>query len=272
MKTTIRNTPPILPALCLCFGAWFGFISNTEAAVIYEFRQGVDSYTGNTSTFVNYQGVNNNYGGRTNVIVYTSGSGRDVAFMRFDLASIPDNLDVVSSTLTLTIQSTATRTSNVTWNLYPILRTGLNFGTVNGTTQAGTVSYSASAWDPTSPTGWGSSNTGTVGPVAGQDYSSTPLATYVLAPNTSARQTITINLDPATVEGWVADPSTNLGFVIVANVGGGDWAVIDSEEGSASFRPILSVTTVPEPSTVGLIFLGTTGAFLVAKRRKTTAQ
>src|SRR5262249_8182684 len=65
-------------------------------------------------------------------------------------------------------------------------------------------------------------------------------------------QTITINLDPAVVQGWVNNPSADQGILLVNQTPGAIVQVSASETATVAARPKLSITssngsTTPQP-------------------------
>lgn len=239
-------------------------------AVIYTFQQGFSGYTGATSTYTQY-GYDreiNNYGGNQFQMVHNRGaSPSNVTFQRWDLSSITAPVDVTSASLTIYFQISGAINSVMTYNLYPILRTGLNFGTADDAPQTGTVTFSASSYDPGTPIGWGLANSGTSGPVAGEDYSLTSIGSFstpLLSP-----PTLTFALDPSTVESWINTPASNLGFVIVGNGNPGDRIVFYSKNVVGLEGPVFTVdaAVVPEPSALALLGLAAASVFLILKRR-----
>lgn len=234
----------------------------------FSFRQGVDGYLGNTSTYTEYQPLEAqayNYGGLYRMLVFSpngEGAPKKVGFMRFDLSSITGPVSVDEVTLTLTVAGNPERTNpdySQTLQIFPILREGLDFGESSGEIEAGTVAFLAASYDEVNPVGWGSSNTGTYGPVAGEDYSLTSMGSYTLSSANAEESFITIHLNPSVVAGWINNPATNLGFVLVFDQSSWDQAIIYTHnEAGLIYRPELTLTVspVPEPGAVALLGLG----------------
>ncbi len=261
MKNHIRNTT--LASLALVLTAWlFGMPS--ASAVITTFQSGVGgNYNGLTDTYVDYQGdVNANWGGRTLMLAYNDGgASQKTSFLNFDLTSITAPVTVNSGTLSVYVEGNAERTGGFsqTYNLYAILRSGLNFGTSNGVPENGTVAFSASAYDPVTPTGWGSLNTGTNGPVAGEDYSNTLLGSFTLTSANVSESRVFLSLNNSTVASWINSPSSNYGFVITAVADAlHDQAIIYTAQENQFYAPrlVLDTTVIPEPGTAALLGLG----------------
>ena len=263
MKT--NNKGNMVASLALVATAWFVGAPAVSAA-IYTFKQGVDGYTGASSTFTEYQPAeaqSYNYGSRTSLLVYTPNGEdppRKTGFMMFDLTAVEEPVAVNSASLTICVAGDSIRQPgySLTYNIYAIQRSGLNFGSSNGVSQNGTVSFNAASFDSTSPIGWGLSNTGNYGPVAGQDYSTTSIGSFTLTNANIGESFVTFNLDSATVASWVNSPSTNYGFVIVADAGGDQAIIYTGNESGAIYRPQLTfdAVSIPEPGSVTLLGLG----------------
>src|SRR4029079_12453905 len=62
-------------------------------------------------------------------------------------------------------------------------------------------------------------------------------------------QTITVNLDPAVVQNWINNPSSNQGLLLANETPGAIVRFAASENGAAATRPKLNITyTVGTPS------------------------
>ncbi len=274
MKT--NNKGNMVACLTLAVTTWLVGAPAVSAAT-YTFRQGVNGYSGASSTYTEYQPAaaqSYNYGGRTLMLVYTPNGGdppRKTGFMMFDLTSVESPVAVSSASLLITVAGNPGRLPGyeITYNLYPILRPGLNFGSSNGVSENGTLTFNSSFFDSTSPIGWGSSNTGNYGPVAGQDYGLTSFGSFTLTDANVGQSFVTIGLNSTTVASWINNPSTNYGFVIVADAGGDQAVIYTGNESGAIYRPQLTfdAVSIPEPGSLGLLGLG--AFILVARRFKT---
>lgn len=272
MKT--NKNGKMVASLALAVTTWFVGVPAVSAAV-YTFRQGVDGYTGAASTYTEYQPAlsqSNNYGGSARMLVYTpvgEGVPNKTGFMLFDLTSVEGPVSVTSASLTIGVAGNSIRVPgySITYNLYPILRPGLNFGTANGAPENGAISFNAASFDSTSPIGWGSSNIGNYGPVAGQDYGNTSIGSFTLTDANAAESFVTFSLNSATVASWINSPLTNYGFVIVAEAGGDQAVIYTGNEAGAVYRPQLTfeAVAIPEPGTLALVGLG---AVMLIVRRK----
>ncbi len=271
MKKTLL---PFVAALCCAMASPLG------AAVTYELRQGVNSYSGQTSSYISSYAIQQN-NGANNLIqslnwTQRPGNGNSIiAFMRWDLSHLESVTAIANATLQLEIAGRAGRTGTYssTYYLYPILRTGLNFGTGSfSNAQEGEISYSAASYSatPGNAIGWGNSQSGTSGPVAGEDYATTPIGSFTLTSANAVNGPITLSLDNEAVASWINAPSGNNGFVII----GADqpWEPIDTViirsgyHATESFRPLLTFEVVPEPGSYTLLGAGALLAFLLRRR------
>lgn len=262
MKTEIIKTKVVGLVLSMMI-LFVGFPSASAAVTV--FQSGTDgNYNGLTDTYVDYQGdVNANWGGRNLMLVYNKTNDspeQKTAMLNFDMSSIAEPVVVSSATLSILVAGNVERTSGYsqTYNLYAITRSGLNFGTSIGVPEIGAVSFSAAAYDPTTPLGWGSLNTGTNGPVPGENYSNTLLGSFTLTDANVNTGRVSISLNASTVASWINSPSTNYGFVITAAIDPAhDQAIIYSSENDFTAAPWLEFeyTAVPEPATATMLGL-----------------
>jgi len=244
------------------------------SAATYTFKQGVNGYTGASSTYTEYQGDGAqafNYGASTRMLIYTplgQGVPQKTGFLMFDLSSIEEPVVVNSASMSITVAGDPSRPSDFNLNcyIYPILRSGLDFGSGNASVDTGALTFNSAAYNTV---GWGNSNTGNYGPVAGEDYGSTAIGSFTLTGANAATAVVNFSLDSATVASWINNPSSNYGFVIVADAtaqGGSQLVIYTGNEG-IPFRPELTIDAqaVPEPASMALLGLGAV-AFLIRKR------
>lgn len=246
-------------------------LSPTAFAETANFQSGTGgNYTGLTDTYVDYQGdVDANWGARGLMLAFNDGGGsQKTSLLNFDLTSISGPVTVDAATLSIYVEGNAERTGlfSQTFNVYSILRSGLDYGTSDGVAETGAVSFAAAAYDPTTPIGWGTANIGTNGPVAGEDYSASVLGTFTLTSANVSGARVLISLDNATVGSWINTPSSNNGLIITAVASAGDQAIIYSSAENSFFAPAFDITytAVPEPGVTW--FLGMSGLVVVATR------
>ncbi len=265
----------VIGMFCVLIGMISG--ATPASAIIATFQQGTNGYSGASDTYTEYApeiAQPYNYGGRDLMLVYSSPDtaiAKKLGFMRFDVSSLDSSETITLASLSLYIEGNPARSTgfDVTYTLYAITRTGLSFGTADGAVQDGTLSFNYSSYDTTSPVGWGTSNNVTWGPQAGQDYSTTPMGSFDLTAANADSGFVTLNLNSTVLQSWVNDPTSNLGFVIVQDMVAGPQAqavILSADYGLVSLRPLLEVTTVPEPSVLALMCFG--GAVCLMLKRK----
>jgi hypothetical protein len=152
------------------------------------------------------------------------------------------------------------------------------------------VHQSLQPWDEATAT-WNNYTTNPVampwntpGMASGTDYvASSALAAGETAPTVTANSFTTLKLDPALVQGWINMSINNYGLAIVPTAGvsnsGSSYTQmnISSSENTGTdalgnpVRPILTITTVPEPATIAL-FMGFLAMCLVIIRRHQKGQ
>jgi len=274
-NTTIKH-PKFLGILLAAITLLAGLPS--ASAIITTFQSGVSgNYSGLTDTYVDYQGdADANWGARNLMLAYNltgDAPKQKTALLNFDMTSIAGPVTVNSSTLSIYVEGNAERTGGYsqTYNIHAITRSGLNFGTANGTPENGAVSFSAAEYDPTTPVGWGTLSTGTNGPVPGEDYSNSVLGTFTLTSANLSGARVYMSLDTATVASWINTPGTNYGFVIAAVADPAhDQAIIYSSAENVVFAPWLEFdhTAIPEPGTLGMLGLGALITVVLGGRRR----
>ena len=103
------------------------------------------------------------------------------------------------------------------------------------------------------------------------DYGTTEIGSFTLTSVNADSAYVNFALDSQTVAGWINNPSSNLGFVIVAGVGGNQAVLQTGNSSNAALRPAFTVdvVAVPEPSALALSGLAAVvGVIAVARRRK----
>ncbi len=213
-------------------------------------QQGVNGYTGTTDVSISTQYAQYNEGnGLTNFtdsqmgLYQLAGTGGYSVenLIRFSNLGVPGGSTVTGASLTLRVD---------TWASNPVIR----------------GYYIASPW--TATPGPNSTQLGWLHRGTGQDWN-TPGArgqgtdviagkSFVLSgikPN--GGQNITVNLDPAVVQGWINNPSSNHGLLLVNESTGAVVRIVASESTTAAHRPKLSVTygggtPTPQPGSLQL--------------------
>jgi hypothetical protein len=159
---------------------------------------------------------NQNFNGQESTLV--DGAGNPcVILMRFDLSSISTAATVSSAALHIwtDVEPGADAT------LYPVLQSWVESKATWNERDNGTDWTTAGAAPPSR----GATAIGTVTP-------------------TAANTAYTITITPATVQGWVANPSSNFGVVFVTtNIDGTRF--VTRENPTSTIRPFLRVTHIP---------------------------
>ncbi len=180
-------------------------------------QQGVKSYTGGSSTYIDSSASTTNYS-TSSFTVVQNGSDIDDALLMFNLSGT--TVTGTASAATLSVDLTSASTSAI--NVYALSKPWT----------ASQATYN----NATTSTAWQ-----TPGALGASDYSSTLLGTLA-ASSKAGMDVITLNAAGISViQGWINNPSTNYGFVLR---GAGSLIFVDSDANStASTHPILSVTT-----------------------------
>ena len=177
--------------------------SGADGNTVIMFQQGVypnSTYTGVKDTGIIDNNPTYNFGGCS-----SSGAGAYPAYIstrsliKFDVSSIiPSNVIVTKAELVLNINQIY---GTNTYTAYKMTHDWVE-GTVCDATSVGTATwnnYGSGAW--TNP---------------GGDYDSTPVSNSLIVTGTPP-QSITFTLNPAMVQAWISNPSTNYGILIKAN-------------------------------------------------------
>lgn len=184
--------------------------------VTVSFRNGSAGYTAMVDASLRSDATTTNYGTATSLLA--DGSPDYAALLRWDLSSIPSNKTVTKVQLTVNVFDKSTGS----YELYALKRF---------------FSESEATWQRASAT----VNWQTAGANGANDRETSVLGTV----NGSATGNLTVTLNAAgiaKVQSWVANPSTNNGFVLL------DYAVSDgldlrsSEYGTVAERPQLTIT------------------------------
>lgn len=193
--------------------------------VTVTYRTGVNSYTGTKDISIRSSGGGSGYTG-TELQIYnktdlTTGAYEIEGLMRFDGISIPAGKTVTSASVKLTIYCTAC-------NNYSLQGYYLN-----------------SPWGETTAT-WANRVTGTAWNTPGARGMGTDLISgksfLISGFPASGTYVKDVTLDPAVVQGWLDNPSTNNGIMFYTVEPGKIPRVYTSENATESNRPELSIT------------------------------
>lgn len=181
-------------------------------------QQGSNGYSGMTDTTIRSDATKTNYGNTTALLA--DGSPDYSILMRWDLTSIPTTKIASNASLTINVVDP---TSHV-YELYALKRSWTE---------------SNATWTNASP---GNGNKWQAAGASGaNDRETTPMATLSAA----ASGSLTITLTPhglSKVNAWIANPSTNFGFIIQDYTTTDGIDLTSSEGTTVSQRPVLTIT------------------------------
>lgn len=215
----------IVCALCSCSGlALAGTVS---------FRTGVDGYTGTRDVGITTQGaaVWNDFNGNTyknGPYGVANGSYQARGLLRFDNLSLPAGATLTRATLTLTVR---------TW--------------VTGFKIQGY--YLGSAWDPAaSKLGWRNRTASATWLAEGTGTADRlPNPPLVLSNFKGAGNEVrTLDLDLSVVQGWISNPASNQGLLLVNDSTDKYAAVLSGEDPVVGNRPLLTLSYLPAGQTL----------------------
>lgn len=242
-RAILRNGFGAFTAVAAC--AWIGCSATDEGDEDESLAQG-DALT-TTTSFQNGVAPSSSYGGTTDAVLQQaspttnvggdgtlrvdmdspSGTGNAAtAVLRFDLSAVPVGSKISSATLTVNVTDS---TSGEGYRLYALNRAWDESVTTWNTARAG------SAWSP--------------GGGRGANHGTTALGT-ILATATG-KYTLSLNAEGIqVVQGWIATPSTNHGFVLEAPTNLDGLQFDSSEASTVANRPRFSIA-YDAPSAVG---------------------
>jgi hypothetical protein len=204
------------------FPIFVHYRSNVESIQETSVQEGLNGYSGTEDTYINV-GENDgvNYGSDPTIIADEDASDDRYAFLKFgglDTA-LGSNQTVIGSALVLDIAN-----EGMGFDIYK-LTTDWTEGTVTGTS-------------------FGS-------PAAGVDYDATPIGgTTGLDTRTGS---IEVAIDPATVQDWYENPSTNYGMLFISRDTDG-LQFSSKDNGTQSLNPLLKVQHNPDPNLAVVTF------------------
>jgi hypothetical protein len=191
----------------------------TSASTV-TFQEGVSGYAGTTDATISESYATTNDGASSTL---TSdgydGSGRDVySLIRWDLSRIPSNATVTAVTLTFQVSNSST-------TAYPVYALNRSFN------------ESAVTWNRASAT----SAWATAGAKAATDRNPTSLGS--LSTGATGSRSVSLNATGiAIVNGWVATPARNYGFIVASTSNADSIVLASSEHATISYRPRITVT------------------------------
>ena len=213
----------------------------TATADVIIFREGLDSYTGSSVARILPSPGSTSLDEATFTL---KNSTKARALLRFDdlFGSDPGQI-ALDMDLTITSATITMRRST-------------------GASPRGTSLFrNLTSYDPTTVT-YANYSSPATNPVAGTNYQT--IADDGFSTNTNTTYDFDVT---ATLQAWLATPSTNLGWYVSNTSGSNDvtWHGITAT--TEAWRPTLSITVIPEPSTFLMVGLGL-GALVIFRRRR----
>jgi glucose/arabinose dehydrogenase len=222
----------------------------TNQPVTVTYQQGVNGYAGTTDADISTQYADFTGGnGTTNItgdqlgVYQLTGTGGYTAegLIRFD------NLGIASNPTTHATVTAATLTLGVdNWEANPVIRgyyLAAPWTTASGTDLGWLHRGTGQDWDTPGALGQGADV------VAGKSF-------VIPGITATGQQTVTINLDPAVVQSWIDNPTSDQGVLLVNETTGAVVRIDSSEHATVAFRPKLGITytvsssTTPQPGTL----------------------
>jgi serine/threonine-protein kinase len=222
--TTYRCKAPFTQA-----GAYAGATATGNGGLV-TFQGGANGYIGIQDAVITnqYAAAWNNYNGRAeqsgNMLVGTGTDGSSWnPLIRFDgLATVvPAGAIITKAELVLT---------TLNWSVNP---------TING-------SYLKTNWNPAAANlGWlrrSDSETWTAAGGVGGGTDVLADQGFKFSLNANGRQTVTVGLAPALVQGWITTPSTNQGVLLTLGTAQQMASILGSEDQNPAYRPLLRLS------------------------------
>ena len=215
-----------------------------------------------------------NLGANVEISAGADWTGSRRSLLRFDLSSLAGKT-VTAVSLTLAKTSDSGNSYSQPVNLYQI--SSANAGWDEGASAYAAAKSGESCWAakvyPSTP--WaGSAGLGTAGTADTKDtdYIATPLGSFTVA-NTDAVGTLyTVNFASVSfLQDWVNTPASNAGFLLYSPAleTASAWIAFgSSENATAGYQPVLTVTVVPEPCMLALLATGLFGLICYAWRKR----
>ena len=257
MSLRFNTLQTVLPLLLVIFSCVPVAVSQADTIIL--------SATKDNTLFNNSAGsVSNGTGTLFAGLTGNAGPGALRALLSFDLESdIPAGATITGVELALNVLQAGPGSGGDSFSLHRVEQ-DWGEGTSNAATGIGATSTSRDAtWVHTffDSATWNS---------PGGDYDSEPSAAQIIGGPGVATWDSTLGL-VADAQGWLDDPSSNFGWILIGDESLGKSArQFDSRE-SSNNAPQLTVTftVVPEPSSLALVLLGSVGGLpLFLKRRR----
>ncbi|MCC7518546.1 MAG: DNRLRE domain-containing protein [Verrucomicrobiae bacterium] len=246
--------------------AFLAAAAGPVAGQTYTFREGLSGYTGTSDNgLYSFSTLRDDNTGANALLsigdASTDGTDKRRTILRFDVSSLPVDALVTSATLTLTKEESSMQRS-FTFGVYQIADT--NAGWIEGATVFATAATGESDWNHKAHGVVGGGWVGSAGlSLAGVDYLTPALASNILYDvgdtNSITDQNgvgINITLPASLVNYW--HTNINAGLLLISDVEASgvntyNQQFASAEHGNATWRPTLTLVTIPEPSTVMLL-------------------
>ena len=269
MSNLIRNLAGIGCACALVLAVAVG----SASATVVTFQQGVDSYAGTADTRIAQEAgrTNQNYGGEDAVSVHHFGAvNKDrTALIEFDdifgsgAGHVPVGQPITSAKLRMYLYSLGSGGNGQTVTVSPMLVDVPSYGTQDGGTVPGDVTWSHRIYNTDT---WAGGTTNA--PVAGSDFDDSVQVTAAIPGSVNEWMEWDIT---SIARDWQSGALANNDLYLYPGDMSGITQVSfrSSEYGTASLRPQLVITYVPEPSTLVLLTFGAfaLGMGLIRRRR-----
>lgn len=241
------------------------------APIVVKLQNGLSNsitgtYSGMSNSLIISSTPNQNYGTAGSIQFGSVGTEIRKTLLRFDLTAFAGmQLD---GDATFTMYQRNPFGTRVEVSLYQISAANAGWNEGNGGT--GAADPGESAWNflsqgsPATP--WaGSAGLST----AGVDFLTGPIVTFDYIPSGVNGTAFNITIPGWVLQGWIDDPSTNAGMLLVANTQTtGAYGSFYNNVASQGVRPSLTFAVVPEPSTIALIVAGAFGLLAFKRHRR----
>lgn len=197
----------------------------SQAYTVASFQQGVQGYAGVADTYIEINNSNTNFGVQPNLTLSTRGYDQDRALVKFDVASLPANANILAASLDVYVASQGSGT--ICFAAYDLNKAW------SETEATWNRASAAQAWDRPGLTDPSADRAGTYLP-------------GIRLPLTSSGQWRSLDVSES-VRRWVANASANAGVILLpSGPTGTEFALASSQYGTVGLRPRLTITyTLP---------------------------
>lgn len=246
-------------------------LTSEAAPLVVKLQNGLSNsitgaYSGMSNSLIISSTPNQNYGAAGSIQFGSVGTEIRKTLLRFDLTAFAGMQ--IEGDATFTLYQRNPFGAEVKVSLYQISAANAGWNEGNGGT--GAADPGESAWNflsqgsPATP--WaGSAGLST----SGVDFLSGPLVTFDYIPSGVNGTAINITIAGSVLQGWIDDPSSNAGLLLVANTQmAGEYGTFYNNMAVQGVRPSLNFAVVPEPSTIALIVAGAFGLLTFRRHRR----